>query len=121
LDELKNYTTPNALNYIVFFNNFKSMEIDIFFKDIEHLIGFVTPMSDKWLDFMLVHTFVENIISNKDMYLLLNAQAFKVLQDEIQNGRGTKWWGTKYFKHSSNLKNTLVAIFEQRPLIPLHP
>ncbi len=43
------------------------------------------------------------------MYLLLNAQAFKVLQDEVHNGGGTQWWGTKYFKHSSNLKNIVVV------------
>jgi hypothetical protein len=42
------------------------------------------------------------------MYLLLNAQAFRVLQDEVQNRRGTKWWGTKYFEHNSNLRNTMV-------------
>ncbi len=71
------------MDYIVFFNGFKTMEIDIFFSDIEHLIDFATPMFDKWLDFMLIHTFVQNIISNKDMYLLLNAQAFRVLQDEV--------------------------------------
>jgi hypothetical protein len=40
-------------------------------------------MFDKWLDFMLIHTFVHNIITNRDMYLLLNAQAFKALQDEV--------------------------------------
>jgi hypothetical protein len=88
LDELKNDTTPYAMDYIVFFKGFKSMEIDIFFNDIKHLIDFEAPMSDKWLDFMLIHTFVYNIISNKDMYLLSNAQAFKVLQNEVQNGRG---------------------------------
>jgi len=43
------------------------------------------------------------------MYLLSNAQAFKVLQNEVQNGRGTKQWGTKYFKHSSNLRNIMVV------------
>jgi hypothetical protein len=43
------------------------------------------------------------------MYFFLNAQAFKVLQDEVQNRGGTKWWGTKYFKHSSNLRNTMVV------------
>jgi hypothetical protein len=58
LDELKNDTIPNALDYIVFFKGFKSMEIDIFFSDIKHLIDFETPMSNKWLDFMLVHAFV---------------------------------------------------------------
>jgi hypothetical protein len=58
LDELKNDITPNTLDYIVFFKGFKSMEIDIFFSDIEYLIDFEAPMSDKWLDFMLVHTFV---------------------------------------------------------------
>jgi hypothetical protein len=50
-------------------------------------------MLDKWLDFMLVHTFAYNVISNRDMYLLLNAQASRVLQNEVQNGRGTKPWG----------------------------
>lgn len=43
------------------------------------------------------------------MYLLLNAQAFKVLQDEVHNGGGTKWWGTKYFNRSSNLRNIVVV------------
>jgi hypothetical protein len=109
LHELKNDTAPYAMDYIVFFKGFKSMEIDIFFSDIEHLIDFEAPMSDKWLDFMLVHAFVYNIISNKDTYLLSNAQASKVLQNEVQNGRGTKRWGTKYFKHSSNLRNSMVV------------
>jgi len=43
------------------------------------------------------------------MYFLLNAKASRVLQNEVQNGGGTKRWGTKYFKHSSNLKNTMVV------------
>ncbi len=47
-------------------------------------------MSNKWLDFMLVHIFAQNVISNRDMYLLLNAQAYGVLQNEIQNGGGSK-------------------------------
>jgi hypothetical protein len=57
LDELKNDATLNALDYIVFFKRFKSMEIDVFFSDIKHLIDFEAPMSNKWLDFMLVHIF----------------------------------------------------------------
>ncbi len=43
------------------------------------------------------------------MYFLLNAKASNVLQNEVQNGGGTKRWGTKYFKHSSNLRNTMVV------------
>jgi hypothetical protein len=43
------------------------------------------------------------------MYLLLNAQASRVLHDEVQNRGGTKWWGSKYFEHSSNLRNTVVV------------
>ncbi len=57
LDELKNDVAPYALDYTVFFKGFQSMGIDIFFSDIEHFIDFEAPMSDKWLDFMLVHTF----------------------------------------------------------------
>jgi hypothetical protein len=56
LDELKNDTTLNALDYIVIFKGFKSMEIEFIFNDIEHFIDFEAPMSKKWLDFMLVHT-----------------------------------------------------------------
>jgi hypothetical protein len=48
-------------------------------------------------------------MSNRDMYLLLNAQAFRVLHNEIQNGRRQNGGGIKYFKHSSNLKNTVVV------------
>ncbi len=55
LNELKNDTT---LNYVIFFKGFKSIEIDIFFSDIEHFIDFETPMSNKWLDFVFIHTFV---------------------------------------------------------------
>jgi hypothetical protein len=90
LDELKNDATLNALDYIVFFKGFKSMEIDIFFIDIHHFIDFEAPMSNKWLDFMLVHTFVHNVILNRDMYFLLNAKASRVVQNEVQNGGGTK-------------------------------
>jgi hypothetical protein len=85
------------------------MDIDVFFNDIEHLIDFEAPMSNKWLDFMLVHTFAHNVVLNRDMSFLLNAKASRVLQNEVQNGGGTKRWGIKYFKHSSNLTNTMVV------------
>jgi hypothetical protein len=78
-----------------FFQRFQKYGIDIFFSDIAHLIDFEVAMSNKWLDFMLVHIFAQNVISNRDMYLLLNAQAYGVLQNEIQNGGGSKQWGTK--------------------------
>jgi hypothetical protein len=58
LDELKNDAAPDALDCIVFFKGFKSMEIDIFFSDIKHMIDFEAPMSNKWLDFMPIYTFV---------------------------------------------------------------
>jgi hypothetical protein len=60
------------------------------------------------------------------MYLLLNTQASKVLQNEVQNGGGIK-----YFKHSSNLRNTMVVpyldkdhwslyIHEEKPFTTIH-
>jgi hypothetical protein len=66
-------------------------------------------MFDKWLDFMLAHTLAKNIMSNKCMYILLNAQAFTLLKIKLQNAGGTKQWGTKYFKHGSRLSNTMVV------------
>jgi hypothetical protein len=62
-------------------------------------------MFDKWLDFMFVHTLANNVVSNMCMYILLNAQASRLLKIELQNGRGTKQWGTMYFKHGSLLNN----------------
>jgi hypothetical protein len=61
------------------------------------------------LDFVLLHTLAKNIVSNKCMYILLNAQASKLLKIELQNGGGTKCWGTKYYKHGS-LLNTIVVV-----------
>ncbi len=57
LDELENDVAPNTLDNIIFFKGFKSMEIDIVFANIKHLVDFEAPMSNKWLDFMFVHTF----------------------------------------------------------------
>jgi hypothetical protein len=31
---------------------------------------------------MLVYSFTKNVVSNKGMYILLNAQVFKLLQNE---------------------------------------
>ncbi len=103
LDELRIDTTSYGLEYVVFFKGFKSMEIDIFLRDIQCFTNFETPTFDKWLDFMLVHTLAKNIVSNMCMYILLNAQAFWLLKIELQNGGGTKRWGIKYFKHGSLL------------------
>jgi hypothetical protein len=58
-------------------------------------------MFDKRLDFTLIHTFAKDVMSNKGMYILLNGQASKLLNNEVQNGGGTKGWGAKYFKHCS--------------------
>ncbi len=58
---------------------------------------------------MLVHTFAQNVASNKGMYLLLNAQASRLLKNEAQNGGRTMWWGERYFKHSSTFNNTMVV------------
>jgi hypothetical protein len=85
------------------------MGIDIFLCDLQCFTNFEAPMFDKWLDFMLIHTFAKNIVSNMCMYILLNAQAFKLLKIELQNGGGTKRWGTKYFKHGSLLSNIVVV------------
>jgi hypothetical protein len=38
------------------------VEIDIFLCDLEHFTNFEAPMSNKWLDFMLVHTLTKNIV-----------------------------------------------------------
>ncbi len=38
------------------------VEIDIFLRDHEHLTNCEALMSDKWLDFMLVHTLAKNIV-----------------------------------------------------------
>jgi hypothetical protein len=43
---------------------------------------FETPMFDKWLDFIFMHTFAQNVASNMGMYLLLNAQASRLLKIE---------------------------------------
>jgi len=58
------------------------MEINISLFDLDHLIDFEASISDKWLDFMLVHTFAQNVASNRGMYLLLNAQASQLLKNE---------------------------------------
>jgi hypothetical protein len=47
-------------------------------------------MSDKWLDFMLVHTLAKNVVSNRCRYILLNAQVSRLLKTEFHNGGGTK-------------------------------
>ncbi len=104
LDELKIDTTSD-----VFFKGLKNMEIDIFLCDLECFTKFEALIFDKWLDFMLVHTLAKNIMSNKCMYILLNAQASRSLKIQLQNGRGIKQWGTKYFKHDSLLSNIMVV------------
>jgi hypothetical protein len=43
------------------------------------------------------------------MYLLLNAQASRLLKNEAYNGGGTMRWGKKYFKHSSTFNNIMVV------------
>jgi hypothetical protein len=82
VDELRNGTPLDAFDYIVFFKGLKSMEIDISLFNFDHFVDFVAPMSNEWLDFMLVHTFAQNVASNKGMYLLLNVQASKLLKNE---------------------------------------
>ncbi len=57
MDELTNGTPLDQFDYIVFFKGLKNMEIDISSFDLDHLIEIETPMSNKWLDFMLVYTF----------------------------------------------------------------
>jgi hypothetical protein len=42
------------------------------------------------------------------MYIVLNAQASRLLKIELQNGGGTKRWWKKYFKHGSLLNNIMV-------------
>jgi len=59
------------------------MEIDIFLCDLQCFTNFETPMFDKWLDFMLIHTFTKSIVSNMCMYILLNAQASRLLKIEL--------------------------------------
>jgi hypothetical protein len=58
-------------------------------------------MFDKRLDFTLIHTFAKDVMSNKGMYIPLNVEASELLNNEVQNGGGTKGWGTKYFKYCS--------------------
>jgi hypothetical protein len=95
VDELKNWTLLDAFDYIIFFKGLKSMEINIFLFNFDHLTDFKAPMSNKWLDFMLVNTFAHNVTSNKSMYLLLHVQASRLLKNEASNGRKTMWWGKK--------------------------
>jgi hypothetical protein len=85
------------------------MEVDISLFDLDHLTNFEAPMFDNWLDFMLVHTFALNVASNKGMYLVLNAQASRLLKNEAQNGGRTMRWEKKYFKHNSTFNNTVVV------------
>jgi hypothetical protein len=59
------------------------MEIDIFLCDLQCFTNFETPMFDKWLDFMLIHTLTKSIVSNMCMYTLLNAQASRLLKIEL--------------------------------------
>jgi CYTH domain-containing protein len=71
------------MDWNVFFKGLKSMEIDIFLCDFQCLTNFETPMSNKCFDFMLVHTLTKNIVSNRRMYVLLNAQASRLLKIEL--------------------------------------
>jgi hypothetical protein len=57
VDELRNGTPLDVFDYIVFFKGLKSMEVDISLSDLDYLTDFEAPMFEKWLDFMLVHTF----------------------------------------------------------------
>ncbi len=82
MDELINGTPLDAFDYIIFFKGLKNMEIDITLSDLDHLTNFEAPMSNKWLDFMLVHTFAQNFASNRGMYLLLNVQTSRLLKNE---------------------------------------
>ncbi len=82
MDELKNGTPLDVFDYIVFFKGLKNMEINISLSDLDHLTNFEPPIFDKWLDFMLVHTFAHNVASNMGMYLWLNAQASMSLKNE---------------------------------------
>jgi hypothetical protein len=78
VDELRNGTPLDAFDYIIFPAGFKSMEINISLSNFDHLTDFKAPMSNKWLDFMLVNAFAQNVVSNKGIYLLLNVQASKL-------------------------------------------
>jgi hypothetical protein len=71
LAKLKNDATINPLDYIVFLKGLKNMEIDIFLCDLECLTNLETPMSNTWLDFMRIHTFGKNIVSNRGTYIAL--------------------------------------------------
>ncbi len=78
MDELRNGTPLDAFDYIIFFKGLKSMEMNISLSNFD----FKAPMSNKWLDFMLVNTFAQNVVSNEGMYLLLNVQASRLLETE---------------------------------------
>ncbi len=82
MDELRNGTLLDAFDYIIFFKGLKSMEINIPLSNFDHLTDFKAPMSNKWLDFMLVNAFAQNVASNKGIYLLLNVQASRLLKNE---------------------------------------
>ncbi len=43
------------------------------------------------------------------MYLMLNAQASRLLKNEAHNGGRTMRWGKKYFKHSLTFNNIVVV------------
>jgi hypothetical protein len=59
VDQLKNGTPLDAFDYIVLFKGLKSMEINISLSNLDHFMDFEAPMSDKWLDYMLLHTFAQ--------------------------------------------------------------
>jgi hypothetical protein len=65
VDEFRNGAPLDVFDYIVFFKGFITMEIYISLSNLDHLIDFETPMSDNWLDFILMHTFAQNVASNK--------------------------------------------------------
>jgi hypothetical protein len=66
------------------FSRASKAEIHISLFDFDHLTYFEAPMFDKWLDFMLVHTFAQNVASSRGMYLLLNAQVSRLLKMKLR-------------------------------------
>ncbi len=89
----------NWLNCL--FKGLKNMWIPIDFNDVQSLTNFQAHLSDKWLNFMLIHTFAKNVL-NRNNYLLLTSQASSCLRNDVKNRGGMARWVKNFFKYRSN-------------------
>lgn len=84
------------------------MEIPIDFNDVQSLTNFQAHLSDKWLDFMLIHTFAKKVL-NRNNYLLLTSQASSCLRNDAKNRGGVAKWGKNFFKYHLDFCNIVVV------------